>query len=128
MGLSIRAQRYAAMVAAKRLEERLQADDAAREELDRFRREYLDRDRAAAALGLKPRTLKAWQAAGRGPLPLKVGSCRQSRVYWPRVEIEAYLADPATYEATKAAGDADARSSVDRVPMEHATPPTGLAT
>jgi hypothetical protein len=116
------------MLAARRLRERLQADEAARGELDRFRSEYLDRDRAAAALGLRPRTLKLWQATGRGPQPLKAGSCRQSRVYWRRVEIEAYLADPAAYEAAKAAGDADARSTLDPVPMEHATPPTGLPT
>lgn len=101
MGLSIRAQRYAAMLAAKRLEERLQADDAAKAELDRFRQEWLDRDRAAAALNVRPRTLKAWQAAGRGPLPVKAGSCRQSRCYWRRVEIEAYLRDPVAYEAAK---------------------------
>jgi hypothetical protein len=101
MGESILTKRYRAMLAAKRLEERLQADGAAREELDRFREEYLDRDRAAAALNVRPRTLKAWQADGRGPLPVKAGSCRQSRVYWRRVEIEAYLRDPAAYEAAK---------------------------
>lgn len=106
MGESIRVQRYRAMLAARRLEERLLADDAAREELDRFRAAYLDREAAAAALGIRPRTLKAWQAAGRGPRPVKSGSCRQSRVYWPRAEIERYLLDPPAYEASRQATDA----------------------
>jgi len=109
MGESRLARRYRAKIAAERLHERLQADEAAAAELDRFRQEWLDRDRAAAALGIKPRTLKAWQAEGRGPEPQKAGSCRQSRVYWRRSEIDAYLQNPAAYEAEKRAGSADAR-------------------
>jgi predicted DNA-binding transcriptional regulator AlpA len=109
MGQSIMAVRYAAKIAAQRLQERLQADEAAAAELDRFRQDWLDRDRAAAALGIKPRTLKAWQAEGRGPEPQKAGSCRQSRVYWRRSEIDAYLRDPAGFQAAKKAGSADAR-------------------
>ena len=109
MSESIRVQRYRATLAAKRLEERLQADEAAAAELDRFRQEWLDRDRAAAALGIKPRTLKAWQAEGRGPEPQKAGSCRQSRVYWRRADVDRYLQNPAAYEAEKRAGSADAR-------------------
>ena len=109
MGQSILARRYLAKLAAKRLEERLQADEAAAAELDRFRQEWLDRDRAASALGIMPRTLKAWQAEGRGPEPQKAGSCRQSRVYWRRSEIDAYLRDPAGFQAAKRTGSADAR-------------------
>jgi hypothetical protein len=109
VGESIMARRFRAKIAAKRLEERLQADAAAAVELDRFRQEWLDRDRAAAALGIKPRTLKAWQAEGRGPEPVKAGDCRQSRVYWRRIEIDAYLRDPAGFQAAKRTGSADAR-------------------
>jgi hypothetical protein len=104
MGESIRVQRYRAMLAARRLQERLQADDAAAEELDRFRQEWLDRDRAAAALGIKPRTLKAWQAEGRGPEPVKAGDCRQSRVLWRRSDVDQYRQNPTAYEAAKRSG------------------------
>ena len=106
MGESIMARRYRAKLAAERLQERLQADEAAIEELARFRAEWLDRGRAAAALGIRPRTLKQWQLEGRGPAPVKLGDRRQSRCLWAQADIDAFLSDPAGYEARKhAAGD-----------------------
>lgn len=106
MGESILARRYRAKIAAERLHERLQADEAAIEELARFRAAWLDRGRAAAALGIAMRTLKQWQLEGRGPAPVKAGEHRQSRCLWARADIDAFLSDPAGYEARKhAAGD-----------------------
>ena len=106
MGESIMARRYRAKLAAERLQERLQADEAAIEELARFRAEWLDRGRAAAALGIRPRTLKQWQLEGRGPAPVKLGDRRQSRCLWAQADIDSFLSDPAGYEARKhAAGD-----------------------
>jgi hypothetical protein len=82
MGESIMARRYRAKLAAERLESQLAADDDARATLDAWHRDWLDRRRAAARLGIAERTLKAWQLARRGPAPVKFGECRQSRVAW----------------------------------------------
>lgn len=79
--------------------ENLAAELAAERE---FHAEFLDRDRAAAALGISVHTLKRWTMAGRGPTPTKFGDARQSRVRWRAEEITTYLADPAGYERAKA--------------------------
>ena len=95
---SILVQRLAARLAAERLERRLTAEADARATLDAWHRDWLDRRRAAARLGIKPRTLKAWMMSGRGPMPVKFGTCRQSRVAWRSSDIEAYLANPLTFD------------------------------
>lgn len=98
---SIRTARYLAQRAAARLQERLTADADARATLDAWHRDWLDRRRAAARLGITPRTLKAWQRAGKGPTPVKFGTQRQSRVAWRAADIDAYLADPIAHENAK---------------------------
>ena len=103
MGESILARRYRAKMAAKRIEERLQADEAAAEELARFRAAWLDRERTAAALGISVRTLKQWGLERRGPLPVKAGEHRQSRCLWAKADIDAFLRDPKAFEAAKQA-------------------------
>ena len=112
MAASIRVQRLTAKLAAERLERRLTADDDARATLDAWHRDWLDRRRAAARLGIAERTLKAWQLARRGPAPVKFGTCRQSRVAWRSSDIDAFLADPAAFERAKlAAGGGTSRES-----------------
>lgn len=111
MGESIMVRRYRAKLAAERLRERLQADEAAADELARFRAEWLDRDRAAAALGITVRTLKQWGLERRGPLPVKAGEHRQSRCLWARADIDAFLADPVAFEAAKRAHGAEQADS-----------------
>jgi predicted DNA-binding transcriptional regulator AlpA len=98
---SIRAARYRAQRAAERLHERLTADADARATLDAWHRDWLDRRRAAARLGIAERTLKAWQLAGKGPRPVKFGTHRQSRVAWRAADIDAYLTNPVAYESEK---------------------------
>lgn len=107
MGESIMVRRYRAKLAAERLRERLQADEAAAEELARFRADWLDRERAAAALGITVRTLKQWGLEGRGPMPVKAGEHRQSRCLWARADIDAFLRDPQGFEAAKRAREAE---------------------
>lgn len=46
----------------------------------------LNRDAAAAELGLSRKTLDNWRSTGRGPRYLKLGS----RVLYPRDELEVY--------------------------------------
>jgi len=76
------------------------------------REEWLDRRRVAARLGIGLRTLKAWQAAGRGPRGEKLGPWPQSPIRWRRSEVEAWLAGPEAYEAAKRTGvDDGARSA-----------------
>jgi|LauGreDrversion4_2_1035121.scaffolds.fasta_scaffold24176_6 hypothetical protein len=94
---SIRTQRLMAKLAAERLERRLTADADARATLDAWHRDWLDRRRAAARLGITPRTLKAWQLAGRGPAPVKFGPFRQSRVAWRASDIDAFLGNPGAF-------------------------------
>ena len=61
----------------------------------------VDRPTAAKLLGVRVSTLRRWWSAGRGPAGVKLSAARSGRVYWRRVEIEAYLRDPAAYEAAK---------------------------
>ncbi len=62
---------------------------------------WLDRTRVAARLGNTPRRLKTWLAAGRGPVPVKIGDTPQSPVRWHADEVAAWIADPAGYEQAK---------------------------
>ena len=98
MGLSIRA---AALVKAERQRRQAarQAEEQYREaERRKFDHDFLDRRQAAAFLGLKESTLKAWYAAGTGPAVCKFGTSRQSRVRYPRAELVRYAADPVAYD------------------------------
>ena len=92
MAESFLVQRLTEKLATERLERQLAADAEDRATLDAWHRDWLDRRRAAARLGIAERTLKAWQLAGRGPAPVKFGTCRQSRVAWRAADIDAFLA------------------------------------
>ena len=76
---------------------------AAEAEREAFHRDYLDRDRAAAALGISVNTLRRWITSKRGPTPCKAGDTMQSRTFWAAAEIAEYLRDPAAYERAKRA-------------------------
>ena len=75
--------------------------------------ENLDRVRAAEALGLSVYTLRRWICLGRGPKPFKRGGFRQSRVFFRREEIDAFLRDPAAYEVAKRHGRGHADPAVE---------------
>jgi len=103
MGMSIRAAQALRKMQLERKERRASAGrrlEAARAE---FHRNYLNRQRTAAALGISTHGLKRMMAAGRGPAPVKMGEARQSRTFWERAEIDRYLRNPAAYEAAKRA-------------------------
>ncbi len=103
MGLSQRATAWLRRDQARRAAESAAKHAAAAEAAAAFRRDYLNRDDAAAALSMSVHKFKREQLAGRGPVPSKMGDTAQSRVFWARVEISAYLADPAGYNARRAA-------------------------
>lgn len=101
MGLSIRARRWLDEQQRQRAADRAAAEaarDAARE---KFHRDWMDRHRVADALRVSVHKLKRMTAAGLGPTPAKSGDTKQSRTYWHREEVAAYLANPAQYEARK---------------------------
>jgi hypothetical protein len=52
----------------------------------------LQRDAAAAYLGLRPSTLERWSRECRGPLPLKLSPARSGRVVYLRRELDEWLA------------------------------------
>jgi len=65
---------------------------------DELRRSMLPRGAAAVYCGLKESTLRDWWAAGdRGPAGVKIGSARQSRVFYPIEELDRWRADPLGY-------------------------------
>lgn len=99
MGLGIRAQRIIAARAAARHAERQAKEKAIDEARARFEREFWDRERTAAELGISVHVLRRWQTAGKGPRPLKRGTTQQARAYWRAADVRGYLADPAGYEA-----------------------------
>lgn len=76
---------------------------AAREQIAAFHETWYDRRRAAAFLGISPRTLKQWQLDRRGPLATKMGESQQSRTFWNIDELQAFARDPAGYNAARAA-------------------------
>jgi hypothetical protein len=61
----------------------------------------VSRAAAAAMIGVHPRTLSNWSCAkpARGPAPIKLGNCQQSRCLYSVREIEQWQRDPAAYEA-----------------------------
>jgi predicted DNA-binding transcriptional regulator AlpA len=94
MGLSIRAREWVRKEALRRIEERERELAAELDAATKWHAEFLDRERTAAFLGIKPRTLKKYQLAGTIPPPVKFGDHRQSRVAWRRSDLERYAADP----------------------------------
>lgn len=103
MGLSIRARRWAAEQARKRLEERQAAEQAAQAAAEAYHAEFLDRQRAADFLGLSVHQFKRLMLAGKGPSCVKNGETRQATVRWRLGELQAYRDDPAAYVARRAA-------------------------
>lgn len=103
MPVSLRAQAYLRREAERKRQHRAEQLQAVELERKNFHRDYLDRTRAAAALGVSVHALKRWQLSGRGPTPTKMGAARQARTFWHRQEIARYLADPVKYENSKPA-------------------------
>ena len=101
MGYSLRVQ---ALLKKQRLEkqEQRQRERAEAERLaEEFHRDYADRERTAALLGVSVHRLKRMMAAKIGPAPLKMGTAKQAKVLWETAEIRRYLENPAAYEAEK---------------------------
>lgn len=61
-------------------------------------RALLNRAQAAEYLGLQVSTLRRWYYEGRGPQAVKSGTHRQSRIYYPRGELDRWIADPRAYD------------------------------
>jgi hypothetical protein len=61
----------------------------------------LTREELAALLGLKAQTLASWACRNRGPRFWK----RQKRVLYRAGDVAAWLADPAGYDAARAASN-----------------------
>lgn len=101
MGLSIRARRWLDEQRRQREADRAAAEAEAEAARQQFHRDWLERDRVADALRVSVHKLKRMMAAGLGPTPAKSGDTKQSRTYWHRDEVAAYLADPTAYEAHK---------------------------
>ena len=99
--LSIRARQVADERARARLAERLEREAAARAALEEYTRDFLERDRAAAHIGVSVHQLKRMMAANVGPAYLKFGTSRQAVVRFPRVELDEFLADPTAYQTTR---------------------------
>jgi hypothetical protein len=51
----------------------------------------VDRDRAAAILGVKPSVLRKWYYQGRGPAATKLGDTKQGRVMYAIPDLEAWV-------------------------------------
>lgn len=51
----------------------------------------LPSDAAAALLGLKPQTLRAWRLRGVGPTYVRVGTGRRGRVFYREEDLVAWL-------------------------------------
>lgn len=101
MGYSIRQRRYVAERALEQTKARLAAEAEARRKAEEYAANYLDRERAAAYLKVSPLRLTKWSGLKKGPLRLKYGHARQSRVVWPLIELEEYGLDPKAYNATR---------------------------
>jgi hypothetical protein len=101
MGMSIRSARFVRERQRERQAERMEREAAQLAALEEYTRDFLCRERAAAYLGVSFHKLRRWMTAGIGPAYLKFGTDRQATVRFPRVELDEYLADPATYNATR---------------------------
>lgn len=105
MGYAQRAAAVARELAAARQAERQARLREAEREAAAFDAEYLTREAAGRMTGLSPGTLRKLNAAGRGPLPLKLGDHPQSRVRYERAEVLAWIANRQAYEAARLASD-----------------------
>lgn len=103
MGLSLRAQAWLRQDQARRAAERHAAEKAAQAAAEAYHAEWLDRERAAAFLGMSTHRLKRLMAAGTGPACVKNGETKQSTVRWNIAELRAWAADPRAYIAARAA-------------------------
>ena len=102
--VSIRARAWLRYQQRRRLAERLKQVAAAKAEAEAFYRDFLDRRRAAAHLGVGLATLRRLMTAGTSPAFVKTrGDHKQSPVLFPRAELDAWLADRAGYLATRPA-------------------------
>jgi hypothetical protein len=106
VGISIRAQRIVAKLAAQRRAERQAREQAAQAAAQAYHAEFLDRHRAAEFLGISVHQFKRLVAAGKGPACVKRGTAKQATVRWPIAELRAYRDDPAAYVAAKAKQEA----------------------
>ncbi len=101
---SIRARQLARQRSRQRLLDRLDRDAREAAAAVAFHRDFLDRQRAAAHLGVSLATLRRLMAAGTSPAFVKTrGDHKQSPVLFPRVECDAWLADRAGYLAARPA-------------------------
>lgn len=101
MGYSIMMRRYVAERSQRRHEARRAAEAEARERAAKYAANFYDRQRAAEYLAVSPLRLTKWSGLKKGPLRLKYGTSRQSRVVWPLVELQVYRDDPKSYNATR---------------------------
>ena len=62
----------------------------------------LDNNAAAAALGIKPNTLKFWRCKGRGPRFTKLANSKRAGVRYDPADIEAWKAER-KFDSTSAA-------------------------
>lgn len=104
MGLGIRARQVVAERARQRHAERLERERRKAAEAAAFHRDFLDRGRAAAHIGVSLPTLRRMMAAGTSPAYMKTrGDHRQSPVLFPVAELDAWLDDRAGYLANRSA-------------------------
>lgn len=123
MGLSLRAAEIVRQNARRRLAERLERERREAAEAAAFRRDFLDRGRAAAHIGVSLATLRRMMTAGTSPAYVKtLGDHKQSPVLFPRVELDAWLADRDGYLATRTGRMAALAAARD---VRDARPPTG---
>jgi hypothetical protein len=59
----------------------------------------LNRNQAAAILGVRPHTLACWRSEGRGPACVKYGAGRSAAVRYRRSDVLRFAADPVAAEA-----------------------------
>jgi len=104
MGLSLRSRAWLNEQIRIRLAERLEREQREAAESAAFHRDFLDRRRAAAHVGVSLATLRRMMTAGTSPAFVKtLGSHKQSPVLFPRVELDAWLADRPGYLASRPA-------------------------
>jgi hypothetical protein len=102
VGLSLRAAEIVRQNARRRLAERLERERRESAEAAAFHRDFLDRDRAAAHIGVSLATLRRMMTAGTSPAYVKtLGDHKQSPVLFPRDELDAWLADRDGYSALR---------------------------
>jgi hypothetical protein len=99
VGMSQRAAAHVRKMSAERYARRAAEDAQRQAEADSYRREFLDRTRAAEYLGISVHRLKRLMSAGTGPACVKNGDTKQATVRWPLVELQRWKSDPRGYRA-----------------------------